>query len=679
VAGRAREHVRRVRVTNALTNPRGVALTNWGIGASVGPTNFTSGDRDDATFKLGKAYAANGHCGWFSADMQGTNQGAFLTPGKASNGAGQVTTVVNQVVFGRCRMKVVQCQPDSTLQLFIRFSDSTGATNVVTKLVHTVYPVNTGDVVWLEGFCLATNVRACLLAQFLASGPSPVGHVEVSVGNAQLVVEPEGDVPGAVDGYVPSGGWDGTVDASSSFGYVYPNQHDPESFAGGFNYFHIYHDDSPADAAQICDYLLELGQTHLRLSVGSDAALGGVDLVWPEGQASPDWSVSAVAPFIAELRRRGLHYLPIHMLPCTWMTTDGSYNPALLDPTYLDDFVRLHTSLVDYAPDVVDSIELWNEPNLVATAPGGGLTPAAYTALQIPIYDGVKASHPNTKIIAGCLARYQSDDASGTSILTYLEGMYAAGAKGKMDAISVHPYSDDISTSDPTSTGQFHSGFDLCMRQVRQVRHAHADDATPVWVTEYGWNLTNGGSERSQMQAMALWRGRLARAPDVDAAFFHTIFGDHTMGASVRGYGLLDLDDHRRRPAFTALSRDGIAVGARWRTLALLNSWVGTNGAVVFPLVVRFRKDGDTVEVRGAVTKTTGAANDQIGTLPDGFIPFETVDRTVAIFNGSTWGMGVVRVNGRAGANAGKLAIVVGGSIAAGNINELMFSFVADG
>lgn len=678
VRGRGRDGHRRRRVRNDLPNPRAVGLTNWNSFFVGAVTGYAADDLDDATFSLGGQYGANGHCARQVGDVPAGGSLA-LQPGRPSGASGATpgnfSVTIGYTLFGRIKVKVDDCPADSTVVLQMRMTDASNGT-VTVRTLHTQYPVNSGDVFTLEGFCPATQVRAHLHTYILPSG---TGHVAWRVGNAQIVQEPEGDVPQAVDGYHPTGGWDGTADNSTSYAYVWPERHD-DDFLGGFNFYHHAHTDNPVDPEFLADLMVEQGMTHLRASllVGQTVAFPntkGVDSVWPVGAADPDWTQAAVWPYIEALRARGLRYCPIAMLPTAWMTTDGSYFATKVDPARMGDFIRLHTSLLDAAPDVVDSLEMWNEPNLNT---GQDMPPATYTAVMIALYDGIKAQHPDVKIIGGCLSRYQSDGPAGYySLTTYLDAMYAAGAKGKMDAISVHPYSDDMSTGDPTSAGGFHSGFDQCMREVRQVRHAYGDDATPIWVTEYGWNLSDGGEERRQAQALSLWRGRLARQPDVRAAFFHTLINDRTVGSTVRNFALMELDTMRRRGAFEALRRDGVMTGDRWRPLPLLNSWAGVVGLTHGGVMVR--RDGDLVEVRGTVAKTTGAATDVIVTLPDGFCPWEAVTRTIAVFNGSTWVAATVFIRGRNASNAGQVSITGGGSIAAGSQVNLDFAFTADG
>lgn len=102
---------------------------------------------------------------------------------------------------------------------------------------------------------------------------------------------------------------------------------------------------------------------------------------------------------------------------------------------------------------------------------------------------------------------------------------------------------------------------------------------------------------------------------------------------------------------------------------AFQNSWTNFGSGLE---AGGYRKDNlsGRVQINGVVTKTTGNATDVIFTLPVGYRPLNTTDFEVAVFNGSTWGTGTLRVT-----SAGNVNLTSGGSIAAGNANEMNCSF----
>ena len=686
IGGRAKEPVKRVLARNDFTNPRAVARTNWGQPGSNSVFTPAFTDIDDADFVSGVEYGANGHCWRGTATMQAVG-GTSISARFGNDGTkGTVVCLPGQIVFFRCLVKVVNCPPDCLVSLESVFDDAAGA-NRTYRALDQVPNVNPGDIFILEGFAPATQVRAharVMIADWLNNG----GPVEMRVGQAQIVVEPEGDVPDYVDGYRLGGKWDGAVDASTSWASVWPVQHD-DDFKGGFNFFQLFHTDSPADAEKTADYCVELGLTNIRMSNGGGPM--GCDGAWPAGQKEPNWDndVLNVAKLAPALRKRGLKYTLLTGAPCTWMTTNGSNSLGKLDQAnHLSDWIRLHTSLITYLGDVVDSVEFQNEVNLVQVDPDLWNKPDVYTQLCGHLYDAIKAMRPDITFVAGCPGRLvTTDPAYGTSTHDWIKGMFdevaAEDREPPWDAISVHPYTDDLSTSpSPSGNSAFHSGFDQIMYQARTAMHDGGYPDTPLWVTEYGWPLGLGGNERSQMQYMSLLRGRMKRK-GLKAAYFHTLLSTHDVPSGwQQTFSFLELDTERRRPVFEAFKRNGIAPSAAWRALTLLNSWVATGppwSPIAGKSVLGVRKDDQgNCELKGIVSKTTGAATDPICTLPDGYIPSAGVVTAVTIYTGSAWQLGVLYIMGRQSGSPGNVYLNAGGSIAASALNILNVCWQVD-
>jgi hypothetical protein len=75
------------------------------------------------------------------------------------------------------------------------------------------------------------------------------------------------------------------------------------------------------------------------------------------------------------------------------------------------------------------------------------------------------------------------------SITPYLDGMYRAGAGPAMDAIGLHPYAPS-----PAKALEI-------IGEARAVTRTHADQAKPIWVTEYGYSTGGGASDYFQSEA----------------------------------------------------------------------------------------------------------------------------------------------------------------------------------
>ena len=156
--------------------------------------------------------------------------------------------------------------------------------------------------------------------------------------------------------------------------------------------------------------------------------------------------------------------------------------------------------------------EIWNEPNLVGTwypAPN----PAAYTADLIAAYKAIKAVQPTESVISGGLAPTTTDSQGDINAITFLQDMYADGAKGYFDAVGYHPYSVSA-LPDTFESWSGWSQMSATNPSIRSVMTANGDSAKQVWITEVGWPtntesntgvsaLTAQSDEVSQVEAFA--------------------------------------------------------------------------------------------------------------------------------------------------------------------------------
>jgi len=128
----------------------------------------------------------------------------------------------------------------------------------------------------------------------------------------------------------------------------------------------------------------------------------------------------------------------------------------------------------------VSAWEVWNEENTSRFWPSGP-SPAAYVPLLKAAYPAVKAADPGATVVFGGVS--QND-------YSYIEGAYAAGAKGYFDVMAVHPYPGPSAPeaawySNGRITPTSFSGF----REVRSSMLARGDNK-PIWLTEFGWSTT---------------------------------------------------------------------------------------------------------------------------------------------------------------------------------------------
>jgi hypothetical protein len=138
-------------------------------------------------------------------------------------------------------------------------------------------------------------------------------------------------------------------------------------------------------------------------------------------------------------------------------------------------------------PDGVQTYEVLNEINLKIPA-------TAYVPLLKACYKAIKADDPTSTVLSSGLSNATASEAPAT----YLNAMYAAGAKGYFDAVAMHPYGfawvngkNESAPMDPASWNSFYQ-----LPKLYQVMKSNGDGGKKVWLTEYGCPTgTAGGRE----------------------------------------------------------------------------------------------------------------------------------------------------------------------------------------
>ncbi len=160
--------------------------------------------------------------------------------------------------------------------------------------------------------------------------------------------------------------------------------------------------------------------------------------------------------------------------------------------TYLDGesykaFAAFAAAFAERYKDSVDYLIVGNEPNLSFEWGYRATSPEDYVDLLRVVYPAVKAVDPGMAVLAGALAPTLEPEGSpwATNDLVYLRGMYEAGAAGYFDGLAVHAYG-------LTFPADAEPGEDILnfrrIELVRKIMVEFGDEATPVYVTEMGWN-----------------------------------------------------------------------------------------------------------------------------------------------------------------------------------------------
>jgi hypothetical protein len=181
----------------------------------------------------------------------------------------------------------------------------------------------------------------------------------------------------------------------------------------------------------------------------------------------------------------------------------------------------------------------------------------------------VKAADPNATVIVGGLTGNDG---------TYLDQLYADGAKGSFDAVGVHtdtacnitsPYVFEYNRGTRTINQYFFLGF----MSIHAAMAAAGDASKPIYMTELGWSSTTAecetghwagqkaGGVSPQTQALYLTQAYHCLAQPqytyVKAAMWFELFDGGTSTNPLDNFGLLG-HDYSPKPAFSAFEQESL-------------------------------------------------------------------------------------------------------------------------
>jgi hypothetical protein len=141
----------------------------------------------------------------------------------------------------------------------------------------------------------------------------------------------------------------------------------------------------------------------------------------------------------------------------------------------------------------VQAIEVWNEPNLDrewGNQPINAASAADYVRLLGGAYRAAHAADPNIVVLSAGLSPTGVTDGHSADDLEYLKWMYAAGLKGKFDALGAHANAQAPEVAAPLGSLKDFPHPSFYFRRVEQLRQAMVDNldaAKQVWLVEWGW------------------------------------------------------------------------------------------------------------------------------------------------------------------------------------------------
>ena len=276
-----------------------------------------------------------------------------------------------------------------------------------------------------------------------------------------------------------------------------------------------------------------------------------VDANWyggqPNGPDSYDWT--SLDQVVSSIDQVGLSVdLIIDGCP-PWAAVSGAQGNQFAQPASPAAFANWAGAVAKrYAGKGAKYFEIWNEPNNPAFwAPKPD--PAAYTLDLEAAYKAIKAVDPSAVVLSGGLAP-QPDSSTSYAPLTFLEDMYADGAKGSFDGVGFHPYSFPL---DPGTynRGSAWSQMSQTSPSVRSIMTANGDSAKKIWITEYGAptsGTTQNHSDAEQSNELVQAISQVEHLSWVGSFYIYT-WED---GVPDEGFGVLTVNG-AKKPAYAAM------------------------------------------------------------------------------------------------------------------------------
>ncbi len=284
----------------------------------------------------------------------------------------------------------------------------------------------------------------------------------------------------------------------------------------GVNVFNLHVEPDPAAVERTFALARELGARYARMQVPwEDIEIHGRGDFTDRRNEATIGVVSSWAKYdriVAAATAQGIDLIMRVDRPPDWAREQGRSTPEfqaglLVDghstgpPDDLADYGRFLAALVSRYRGQVRFFQIWNEPNLKNEWGWQEPRPADFLALLRVGYEAVKAANPEAVVIFPGLAPTDGlDPRAPMTELEYLDAVYTLGGAAYFDIMAAQNYGLGQPPSEhryvflrdranwrwdrPLDTRNDVSRVVL----LREVMERHGDVATPVWVTEFGYN-----------------------------------------------------------------------------------------------------------------------------------------------------------------------------------------------
>lgn len=284
----------------------------------------------------------------------------------------------------------------------------------------------------------------------------------------------------------------------------------------GVNVFNLHLEPDPTAADRTFALVRALGARYVRMQVPwEDIEIHGRGDFTDRRNVATIGVVSSWAKYDRIVDAAVAHGIELIMRvdrPPDWAREQGRSTPEFVaglavdgnstgPPDDLVDYGRFLTELVTRYRGKVTYFQIWNEPNLKNEWGWQEPKPADFLALLRVGYEAVKSANPDAVVLFPGLAPTDGlDPRAPMTELEYLDAIYSLGGAAYFDIMAAQNYGlgqpptehryvflrgrDNWNWHRPIDTRNDVSRVVL----LREVMERHGDVATPVWVTEFGYN-----------------------------------------------------------------------------------------------------------------------------------------------------------------------------------------------
>jgi hypothetical protein len=169
--------------------------------------------------------------------------------------------------------------------------------------------------------------------------------------------------------------------------------------------------------------------------------------------------------------------------PPSWTRVDN--NRPERPPDDISTYGDFVSDVVTHFKGQIHFYQIWNEPNIYPEWGMQAPDPGAYVRLLRTAYVRAKEADPNVVILSAPLAQTLENSTTNESDLSYLGGMYAAGARPYFDILFANAYGFAYPPDDPPSPDRLNFQRVVLLRKIME---KYGDTDKSIWFNEFGWD-----------------------------------------------------------------------------------------------------------------------------------------------------------------------------------------------